>query len=65
MSGYMGNRKPTEATVRFKLTRPGALFASDEVRCLISEIDRLRRQVDDYRSSRNELVARFIGTNRS
>jgi len=59
------NTKPTEATVRAKLTHLGALFASDEVRVLADEIDRLRRQVDAYRSSRNELVERFVGTGRA
>ena len=60
-----GNYIPTEATVRRKLDRPGALFAVDEVRVLAVEIDRLRRQVDDYRQSRNELVEHLVGTARA
>lgn len=37
-----GNTPPTEESVRGKVERGGALFATDEIRLLLDEIDALR-----------------------
>lgn len=65
MPAKRGNAVPTERSVRAKLERPGALFASDEVRVLAVEIDRLRRQVEEYRAQNRELVEKYVGTGRA
>lgn len=56
------NYPPTLRSVRAKLTRPGALFASDEVRVLEREISRLENQIAALRSHQRELVEKFVGS---
>jgi hypothetical protein len=60
-----GNYQPTLASVLDKLERNGALFASDEVLVLVSELDRVCGERDQAVAAMREIQRKYVRTDKA